>query len=748
MTELYAGILDFISRRTLRQDEENFLRERYEKIQKRQFSRSGLFAASNGGNMIINIGRNIFMRNSERYTAIRYAESAKKTSLWGIISGIFSRLSRSAESYHDTRAEMGARKGVIVQACSSFISSWLGGKNIDMASVLIDSATGFVGAGRIAGFIISGISGIFDYISGSNRADAELEREFRRIDSENIYDTVNFLGGLSSLCSSSYFDYQNHKAELLDGLDAKLWKLKKEDIEDCNNLQKRLLNSSWNLMRRYKLPDDFRLDQENIKHFYIAVDEPYAPRRMRMLKNIEARFRMYPPYWFYRGQTARAMNDTKETALCFGKFNEVWRPVLRQDPYRAEIAKYTVSELAELLMYGFNESASRRIINHLDILLKNSPQNDWVSYNFAGLGYYASGEKEKAERCIANNIDFNFEKEISGALLKRIKADSIDILSLSNELEDICVQGIISEAKDKDTAEILACYLKGDYAKLNEKLKNYANPEKNIIISEVIYLTTRHLTPSNEYLAVLDNIQSRIESMKSKSEEPYADILPLLKFYLERGSKNANMFAGRRFYYGLGVKRDAERAAEFFLSSEGFYAEYMLGLCYLEPGNASKAEEFFLKSALSEDFSPALFELGQIYSTGKYKAKDYETASKLFLRASMRGYKPAQSRLGDLYYEGGNNISQSYYNAYVWYQVYEFDDGEEKFFSNTFDGIASNALRLGGFIMGDETPSERIKLIEGYGWLNAEKLTERERFKARDEAQRIIRRIESRTKRR
>ena len=45
--------------------------------------------------------------------------------------------------------------------------------------------------------------------------------------------------------------------------------------------------------------------------------------------------------------------------------------------------------------------------------------------------------------------------------------------------------------------------------------------------------------------------------------------------------------------------------------------------------------------------------------------------------------------------------------------------------------------------MRDETPSERIKLIEGYGWFNDEKLTERERFKARNEAQRIIRNIES-----
>ena len=66
----------------------------------------------------------------------------------------------------------------------------------------------------------------------------------------------------------------------------------------------------------------------------------------------------------------------------------------------------------------------------------------------------------------------------------------------------------------------------------------------------------------------------------------------------------------------------------------------------------------------------------------------------------------------------------------------EFNDGEESITSNTWYSIASN-IKGGGFFMVDETPAERIKLIEGYGWLNDEKLSERERFKARDEAQRI-----------
>ena len=734
MTELYSGILEFISKRTLRQDEEQFFRERYSKIQSRQFSRSGLYAAQ-GGNIILNFGDNTFINE----TSLTYMNEQKKSilsSIWEKVSKIFRKDKDSGHNNHDNSPEF----------FSSFMYSFISVSNNNPVSFLIDSATGIPGSGRVAGFLISCASLAWDYISERGITEAELKREPKYIGRENMHDTVNFLGGLSGLCSSSYFDYQNHKAELLDGLDIKLWQLKKEDIEDCNKLQTRLLNASWNLMRRYKLPDDLRLDQDNIKHFYSAVDEPYAPKRMNMLRNIESHFRNYPPYWFHRGKTAIAMNDRIESKRCFDRFNEVWRPVLRHDPYKAEISKYAVYELSESLAHDFNENIRNQIIIHIDTLLKNSAQSDWVNYNFAGLGYYASGEKERAERCIANNIDFGFEKEISRALLSRIKSNSIDISSLSNELEDICLKGIIAGTKDKKTAGLLACYLRGDWGNLTLNLKNTPDIENNIIASEILYLTTRNITPSNEYLAVLENLQTRIDEMKGKSSEAYADILPLLEFYLERMSDNAYIFSGLMFYYGLGFNRNTDIAAQFFMSSRGYYADYMAGLCCLESGLKSEAEKYFLKSAMSDEFSPALFELGQLYSSGKLRAKDYDAASKLFFRASMLGYKPAQARLGDLYYEGGNNLTQSYYNAYVWYQVYAFNDSEENITSNTIDSMTSNIFRLGGYIMRDETPSEIIKLIEGYGWFNDEKLTERERFKARNEAQRIIRNIESKNR--
>ena len=66
-------------------------------------------------------------------------------------------------------------------------------------------------------------------------------------------------------CVSQYFDYQNSIEELLEGLGDELWQLMKEDIEDCNELQVKLLDSSWILLRKYNLPDEYRLTQDKFR---------------------------------------------------------------------------------------------------------------------------------------------------------------------------------------------------------------------------------------------------------------------------------------------------------------------------------------------------------------------------------------------------------------------------------------------------------------------------------------------------
>ena len=364
------------------------------------------------------------------------------------------------------------------------------------------------------------------------------------------------------------------------------------------------------------------------------------------------------------------MNNTAETLYCFRKFDEVYRPVLYRDPYVAEIAKYKVSEISQIKVFYKIDTLKNEMTSQLDLLVKNIAQNDWANYNFAGLGYYAAGNKDKALLCIKNNIDFKTENEISGALLYRMENTSIDIAGLNHELEDICLKNIIADTDDKETAEIFAVYIHGEYDKIPALLENVSEPWRKSVLLAVKYLTVRNLASSLEYEEALEDILDEAENLREKSGKSYAEIMPILKFYLERGNDNAKIFAGFMRFYGLGTARDVVKAFEFFSSpakNGNFYAAYMAGLCCVERGYYNAARKYFVMSSKSaEDFSPANVELGRIYSQGLGVSKDYSIAAEYFRRAAECGHKPSQASLGDLCYEGGNNIEQSFYDAYGW----------------------------------------------------------------------------------
>ena len=244
----------------------------------------------------------------------------------------------------------------------------------------------------------------------------------------------SWLRSLATSCVSSYFSYQTSKAELLEGLDDELWQLKKEDIEDCNDLQVRLLNSSWNLLRQYKLPDEYRLTQDSLNGFFKAVNEPDPEKRLRMLKarNVEKNFQVYPPYWFYRARAAQEAKDDSEALRCFDKFEEIWRPVLRNDPYKLEYEKFRVQKLAEK-----SEIKKDEIKKHLEIVLDYIPEGDWSNNLFAGIAYSLIGDKDEGIACVEPNIDFGYEENVSGAILAEIKKGELDaftLFALQNDL--------------------------------------------------------------------------------------------------------------------------------------------------------------------------------------------------------------------------------------------------------------------------------------------------------------------------
>ena len=194
----------------------------------------------------------------------------------------------------------------------------------------------------------------------------------------------------------------------------------KEDIEDCNDLQVRLLNSSWNLLRKYRLPDEYRLTRDSLNGFFRAVSEPDPSKRLRMLRarNLERDFQVYPPYWVYRAKAAQAVNDNDEASKCYDKFEEIWRPVLRNEPYKVEAAKYKIQHLTRT--GAPSGKVTEEIQNQLEILRDNIQAGDWSNNLFAGVVHFLLGEKDEGIECVQSNVDNDYEKDVNGIVLAQM----------------------------------------------------------------------------------------------------------------------------------------------------------------------------------------------------------------------------------------------------------------------------------------------------------------------------------------
>lgn len=240
-------------------------------------------------------------------------------------------------------------------------------------------------------------------------------------------------------------------------------------------MKERLLNSLWKLLRQYSLPDNYRLDEKVLDDFYKAVNQQDTVIRLKMLRSLEKEFQVYPPYWYYRGKTAQELGDNSEAHTFFERFNEVWRPVLRQDPYKVETLKFRLSEI----MSGENltDDEKRGAIGLLEVMTENTPRDDWANRIFAGVAYFMLGEKDRGIEIVETNVDFGYGAEASGIILTQLNSDKLSLETLSSELA-----GLLTGAeKDKKLPGLRKKAARGDaraQLDLGLKYRYYGNDKE------------------------------------------------------------------------------------------------------------------------------------------------------------------------------------------------------------------------------------------------------------------------------
>lgn len=260
-----------------------------------------------------------------------------------------------------------------------------------------------------------------------------------RSESAGLFGWVKnkIVSGISRLTGSNFitsyygvnYKYSALKAGIQRSDNDTLWQLTKAEIEACNKLQRKLLRASWILMDRYGLADEYRLTPESLEAFFSAVSEERPSERLNMLKVIEHCFLVYPPYWFLCAQTAFEAGQEAEGKRYVGKFNEVWKPVLRKDPMKVEAVKFRIREIGR---GGIPSVATAEEVKGLlKVMEKYKPLEDWSTNLFRGITYFILGDFEQSRRLVKANLQFGYEKEISGAVLSRLETGKLETAKLT-----------------------------------------------------------------------------------------------------------------------------------------------------------------------------------------------------------------------------------------------------------------------------------------------------------------------------
>ena len=472
---------------------------------------------------------------------------------------------------------------------------------------------------------------------------------------------------LLSSCTASYFRYQASEGEIRRELDKNIYTVQAEDMKAFDDMQQQLLSSSWNLMYKYHLPDEYRLVQKTMDDFYRAVEEPdEAPRRLRMLRALEEDFKVYPPYWYYRARTALEADNKPEADKCFDKFDEIWRPVLKKDPYRLEVTKY---RLTELIKDGIPQSGDvqQEALNLLGVMRKNTQLDDWTNNLFAGILYYALGDKDSAEKCIETNIDFRHEQVISSAMLTNIRARVEPSLLLSDTLRTMNLTKLLIpvNSKDKEAAYMAADYFDGRKFTDDARKRNADNP----LILHTEMITMLRKADTSSFKGMYEIAKKQIAA-KDEIYGTYSGILDMVKSYADNDNISAQIFLADMYNYGWGVKRDANLALTYYVKA-GNQGDVYSRLMYINlvryredypQAKPAKTAEPAKTEGISRNYADELFDEGMKF----YAARNYLGALNRFSQAAISSHSGAQFMLGSMY-ENGYGVEKNLEAALNYY---------------------------------------------------------------------------------
>ena len=232
-----------------------------------------------------------------------------------------------------------------------------------------------------------------------------------------------------------YQNYRENTQLYRQALDEKLWKLDTQTIQAIHEMRKSFVQVYWTLMKRYNIPENLRLTEEQLRNAVEVFKIEDVEKRYRQLERLQQDFQAFPPFWYKLAQTAQELGHLEEAVNLYQKIEQEYHPFFRKDHELAaalmdkvvliESLKLTHPEiLVQLNVEGDVSEDLKRILAESN--------NDWRNNVFVALQYEGLKNYDAAKNLIIQNIDNEKELSLNFRLLGEIYALAGEQKALTN----------------------------------------------------------------------------------------------------------------------------------------------------------------------------------------------------------------------------------------------------------------------------------------------------------------------------
>lgn len=398
------------------------------------------------------------------------------------------------------------------------------------------------------------------------RAKVQLEKQMNQALQNSIPSVTTIVTGslnplslaLNTVRSAAniYVSYEQYKNQLSDQFDQKMFELQTLSEDILNSLYQDLNLYSYDLVKKYKISDEWRLNETELEKIFDFIKDSDKNRAFKNLKNMsEGRFvQHFPMYWYHLAKLADETGNKADALKYYNRFEKENIEIFRYDRIAVDAYKGKIVILLE------NESKNKNeILQKLKFIETN--KTSWQDYYFCALVYAKLKDNKNATRLLERNI-LELESSVENQFIEaKDIISAFDSLSfvVPNEVASLEINrnALVNLGTNKNIKQNIDDCLKSSSIALNETLylfgKNPASSVVNASKNELKQVKLSYKVPSRNICVVSVTLPIRwmissstmlkvVFTNGDKKSKPIEAILKLDAKASKKIKKNSNQF--------------------------------------------------------------------------------------------------------------------------------------------------------------------------------------------------------------